>query len=108
MGSLRDGNWVPERLMRSMEFEYLMHPDEIDNPDKTHRRMMREALPYVTAELRNIALNDLDTGKKLQAINMVLERTMGKAGVDTTMETAPAEALFADLEKGIKEILGSA
>lgn len=104
---IRDSDWVPEKYLERMNMEYMMHEDELHKPEKTHRRLLREALPYVTMELRQLALNDPDPRIRLQATTLILDRTMGKAGTTTTMEDLPGDKLYEELEKGIEKLLAT-
>ena len=105
---LRDGGWVPTDLVTRLEFEHQMHPDEINNPEKTHKRMLRDALPYVTMELRDLALKDPDPRIRLQASSLILDRAMGKAGVNASVEDLPGDQLFTELSESIEKILAEA
>lgn len=104
---LRDGGWVPTDLVTRLEFEHQMHPDEINNPEKTHKRMLRDALPYVTMELRDLALKDPDPRIRLQASSLILDRAMGKAGTTTGADEAPGETLFKELSDAMDKILAT-
>ena len=106
--SIRGGDWVPQDYLTRMSMELGMHEDEIGNPEKTHRRLLRESLPYVTLELRNLALNDNDPRIRLQASSLILDRTMGKAGVNANVEELPGDQLFTELSESIEKILAEA
>ena len=106
--SIRGGDWVPQDYLTRMSMELGMHEDEIGNPEKTHRRLLRESLPYVTLELRNLALNDNDPRIRLQASSLILDRAMGKAGVNANVEELPGDQLFTELSESIEKILASA
>lgn len=106
MSNIRPGNWIPKNMLYSIEFEYLMHPEEEHgNPEKTHRRLMRESLPFITLQLRDTALNDLDPKVRLQATGMILDRVLGKASTTADLEETPAEALFTDLNNELEKLL---
>ena len=106
--SIRGGDWVPQDYLTRMSMELGMHEDEVGNPEKTHRRLLRESLPYVTLELRNLALNDTDPRIRLQASSLILDRAMGKAGVNANVEELPGDQLFTELSESIEKILASA
>ena len=106
--SIRGGDWVPQDYLTRMSMELKFHEDEIDNPEKTHRRLLRESLPYVTLELRNLALNDNDPRIRLQASSLILDRAMGKAGVNANVEELPGDQLFTELSESIEKILAEA
>ena len=106
--SIRGGDWVPQDYLTRMSMELGMHEDEIDNPEKTHRRLLRESLPYVTLELRNLALNDTDPRIRLQASSLILDRAMGKAGVNANVDDLPGDQLFTELSDSIEKILANA
>ena len=106
--SIRGGDWVPQEYLTRMSMELGVHEDEIGNPEKTHRRLLRESLPYVTLELRNLALNDNDPRIRLQASSLILDRAMGKAGVNANVEELPGDQLFTELSESIEKILAEA
>ena len=106
--SIRGGDWVPQDYLTRMSMELNFHEDEIGNPEKTHRRLLRESLPYVTLELRNLALNDGDPRIRLQASSLILDRAMGKAGVNANVEDLPGDQLFTELSESIEKILAEA
>ena len=106
--SIRGGDWVPKDYLERMGMELKFHEDEIDNPEKTHRRLLRESLPFVTLELRNLALNDNDPRIRLQASSLILDRAMGKAGVNASVEDLPGDQLFNELSESIEKILANA
>ena len=106
--SIRGGDWVPQDYLTRMSMELGMHEDEIGNPEKTHRRLLRESLPYVTLELRNLALNDNDPRIRLQASSLILDRAMGKAGVNASVDELPGDQLFTELSESIEKILAEA
>ena len=106
--SIRGGDWVPQDYLTRMSMELGVHEDEIGNPEKTHRRLLRESLPYVTLELRNLALNDNDPRIRLQASSLILDRAMGKAGVNANVEDLPGDQLFTELSESIEKILATA
>lgn len=106
--SIRGGDWVPQDYLTRMSMELGVHEDEIGNPEKTHRRLLRESLPYVTLELRNLALNDNDPRIRLQASSLILDRAMGKAGVNANVEELPGDQLFTELSESIEKILAEA
>ena len=106
--SIRGGDWVPQEYLTRMSMELGMHEDEVGNPEKTHRRLLRESLPYVTLELRNLALNDNDPRIRLQASSLILDRAMGKAGVNANVEELPGDQLFTELSESIEKILAEA
>ena len=106
--SIRGGDWVPQDYLTRMSMELGMHEDEVGNPEKTHRRLLRESLPYVTLELRNLALNDADPRIRLQASSLILDRAMGKAGVNASVEDLPGDQLFNELSESIEKILANA
>ena len=103
---LRDNGWVPTNIREAMVFEHQMYPEEINDPSRTARRLLNEALPYAAMELRNIALNELDPKTRLTAIQVILDRTQGKAGINpTTGANSPAEELFESLHNEIEQLL---
>ena len=106
--SIRGGDWVPQEYLTRMSMELGVHEDEIGNPEKTHRRLLRESLPYVTLELRNLALNDNDPRIRLQASSLILDRAMGKAGVNANVDELPGDQLFTELSESIEKILAEA
>ena len=106
--SIRGGDWVPQDYLTRMSMELGMHEDEVGNPEKTHRRLLRESLPYVTLELRNLALNDNDPRIRLQASSLILDRAMGKAGVNASVDELPGDQLFTELSESIEKILAEA
>ena len=106
--SIRGGDWVPKDYLTRMSMELGMHEDEVGNPEKTHRRLLRESLPYVTLELRNLALNDNDPRIRLQASSLILDRAMGKAGVNASVDELPGDQLFTELSESIEKILAEA
>lgn len=108
MSSIRGGDWVPQDYLERMMMELEFHEDEVGNQEKTHRRLLRESLPYVTLELRNLALNDPDPRIRLQASSLILDRAMGKAGVNASVEEAPGDTLFNELNKSIEKLLAEA
>ena len=105
---IRGDDWVPQDYLNRMNMELNFHEDEIGNPEKTHRRLLRESLPYVTLELRNLALNDTDPRIRLQASSLILDRAMGKAGVNASVEDLPGDQLFNELSESIEKILANA
>lgn len=105
---IRGDDWVPQDYLNRMNMELNFHEDEIGNPEKTHRRLLRESLPYVTLELRNLALNDSDPRIRLQASSLILDRAMGKAGVNASVEDLPGDQLFNELSESIEKILANA
>lgn len=105
---IRGDDWVPQDYLNRMNMELNFHEDEIGNPEKTHRRLLRESLPYVTLELRNLALNDSDPRIRLQASSLILDRAMGKAGVNASVEETPGDQLFTELSESIEKILANA
>lgn len=106
--SIRGGDWVPKDYLERMGMELKLHEDEIGNPEKTHRRLLRESLPYVTLELRNLALNDNDPRIRLQASSLILDRAMGKSGVNASVDELPGDQLFTELSESIEKILAEA
>lgn len=105
---IRGDDWVPQDYLNRMNMELNFHEDEIGNPEKSHRRLLRESLPYVTLELRNLALNDNDPRIRLQASSLILDRAMGKAGVNASVEDLPGDQLFNELSESIEKILANA
>lgn len=105
---IRGDDWVPQDYLNRMNLELQFHEDEMGNPEKTHRRLLRESLPYVTLELRNLALNDNDPRIRLQASSLILDRAMGKAGVNASVEDLPGDQLFNELSESIEKILANA
>lgn len=104
---IRGDDWVPQDYLNRMNMELSFHEDEMGNPEKTHRRLLRESLPYVTLELRNLALNDSDPRIRLQASSLILDRAMGKAGVNASVEDLPGDQLFNELSESIEKILAN-
>jgi hypothetical protein len=74
-----NGEWDPEEVVRSMEFETRMDEDG-DAPDyhKTTQRLLTEYLPHAAHSLIHLGLYSTNEKIRLDAAKEILNRGLGK------------------------------
>lgn len=103
----RSNDWVPQEFIERMNYELAFHGEEECQPEKTATRIMRESLPYVAMATVKSALHDPDSRVRLAATNIILDRVLGKAGVNGIEAISPTEELFNGMMEEVQKMLAA-
>ena len=99
--------WLPDESIAKLNFEYMAHPEEVDNPEKLSLRLMRESLPEVTLGVIHTAIHNSDPRVRLSAATMVFDRVLGKVGTETNTGLKPIEVLNEALMIEVQQLLNA-
>ena len=91
MAGQRDTTWIPQHHVDRLTMQQIVEPQT--NEVMLSQRLLTKNVPYIVLELLELALNDPDSRVRLSACQQVLDRTLGKAGVLSSTDTAPLDTL---------------
>ncbi len=109
MAGQRDTTWIPQHHVDRLTMHQIVESDnQPDNTITLSQRLLTKNVPYIVLELLDLALNDPDSRVRLSACQQILDRTLGKAGVLSSTDTAPLDTLQDKLIAQVEAMLQQA